>query len=167
MALEAKSSSGSLKVEDWWKNLSALEYAGVVLTGLRTVAGVAPFGSQLQACIDLAQAIVNNVKDMQSFRASEDDLTKRVAETLRIIAEALQKRNRYDSHQLKRDLRPLEIIMEDITVFTSKQRMKNGIQRFVDAGEDVKKVQQFNSDLNDHLYLLHVRALHDSYKSSR
>lgn len=62
MTLDAKRSSGAMKAEDWRNNLSALEYAGVVLTGLKTVVGIAPFGSQLQACIDLAQAIVNNVK---------------------------------------------------------------------------------------------------------
>lgn len=50
-------------------------------------------------------------QDMQSFRASEDDLTKRVADTLRIIAEALQKRDRHDARELKRDLRPLEMFV--------------------------------------------------------
>jgi len=160
-SLEEKSKAGDLTVKESWNSLSALDYAGVVLKSLKTVAGIAPFGSQLQACIDLAQAIVDNVKDMQSFRASEDDLTKRVADTLRIIAEALQKRTRRDARQLKQDLRPMEIVMEDITVFTSKQKTKNSLQRFMDAGEDLKRVQEFNSDINDTLLQLHMKLMLD------
>jgi len=155
MEFDTQSSRGSLIVDKSWNSLSALDYAGVVLTSLKAVARIVPFGSQLRACIDLGQAIVDNVKNMRSIRAFEDDLTKRVADTLRIIAEALQKRTPRDSQRLKRNLRPMEIVMEGITAFTSKQRMKNRLQRFMDAKEDLKKVHQFNSELNDTLLQLH------------
>jgi len=51
--------------------------------------------------------------------------------------------------------------MEGITAFTSKQRTKNRLQRFIDAKEDLKKVQQFNSDLNDTLLQVHMKLMLD------
>lgn len=59
--MDSKSSTSSLS-QDSLSGLNALDYAGVVLTGLKSIAGVAPFGSQIQACLDIAQAIVDNVK---------------------------------------------------------------------------------------------------------
>ncbi len=54
-------------------------------------------------------------------------------------------------------------VMEDIAVFTSKQKTKNSLQRFMDAGEDLKKVREFNSDINETLLQLHVRVFFSSW----
>ena len=57
----------TLKVEESWVSLNALDYATVVLSAMESVAGMAPFGGQLQACIGIAQTILSNVKVRHSL----------------------------------------------------------------------------------------------------
>lgn len=67
-------------------------------------------GMQSRMKMEFRRAITDcSSQHMHSFRASEDYLSKRVTETLRIILEALQNRSNGDAKQLKQDLRPLEL----------------------------------------------------------
>lgn len=86
-------------------------------------------------------------------RTARCTATEGVVETIRNVRESFQ----FNKSPHYSKLPAHASVMEEIAVFTSKQKTKNGLQRFIDAGDDLKKVHQFNSSLNDTLLLVHVR----------
>ncbi|KLO12974.1 hypothetical protein SCHPADRAFT_940752 [Schizopora paradoxa] len=152
-SLIGERTAGSLTIE--------LKHVGRLLTSIKAAALLVPCGSMLRAIIEIVEQIIDNFKNMRSCKASEDYLAQRVIGALMSIVRALQDRNQRDARQLKRDLHPLEKIMGDIGDFMKRQKEKNSLQRFMDAGSDLKKVMRLNSCLNDSLTQLQMKLMLD------
>ncbi|KAL5531425.1 hypothetical protein ACEPAG_4302 [Sanghuangporus baumii] len=130
------------------------------IQALRPFATIAPFGSCIQALLDVGLAVLDRIEQIRAWESGKIELCRKINYVFGMVTTALNHPYATNAPDLLEDLDRIVKVLQEIDEFVQKTKSKGcKLRRFIQCSSDFERVVEFGSKLDEAVKMLTTKSI--------